>query len=42
MATHAEKSVNSRLAISPEYRRVTDGGTDGQTEILRWHSRRYA
>jgi len=34
-----EDSLKIRLAVSPEYRRVTDGRTDGQTScdgILRW------
>jgi len=40
------KSLKTGLAVSTEYRRVTDGRadeqTDGQTDILRRHSPRYA
>jgi len=39
-----EKSLRISLAVSNNYRRatVTDGETDGQTYILRQHSRNYA
>ena len=38
----AERSVRIRLAVSTEYRRMTDGQTDRQTDTLRQHSPRYA
>ena len=38
----SEESLKIYLAVSTEYRRVTDGRTDRRTDILGRHSPRYA
>jgi len=37
-----QKSLMIDLAVSTQFRHVTDGRTDGQADILRQHSPRYA
>jgi len=37
-----EKTLTICITVYTEYWRVTDGETDGQTDILRRHSPRYA
>jgi len=37
-----EKTLRIYITVYTQYRRVTDRQTDGQTDILPWHSPRYA
>jgi len=37
-----EKTLRICITVYTQYRRVTDGQTDRQTDILRLHSPRYA
>jgi len=37
-----EKTLRICITVCTQYRRVTDRQTDGQIDILPWHSQRYA